>query len=196
MNVTFSLRDIGLMSMLIIVAILTRTVFHIAPNVEFITGSGIVAGYFLRERAFVFFVPFLAMAITDLIIGNTLIYMFTWSGFLAIPLLGLIARTTFIQRILPWQHELKLLTVGVSSGVLATLFFFVWTNFGVVVLGWYPMTVEGLASSYTNAIPFLRNQLFGNIIIVPAMFMVSNVYMQLFESKVTLENSLQKVVQT
>jgi hypothetical protein len=65
----------------------------------------------------------------------------------------------------------KTLSLALKSeiaGILSTMVFFFWTNFGVVVTtSMYERSFSGLIQSYINALPFLRNQLIGNIIIVP-----------------------------
>ncbi|KKQ36309.1 MAG: hypothetical protein US52_C0002G0002 [candidate division WS6 bacterium GW2011_GWA2_37_6] len=57
------------------------------------------------------------------------------------------------------------------GGIISTVIFFLWTNFGVVLTtSMYPKTIEGLGQSYINGLPFITNQLAGNLIIVPALF--------------------------
>jgi hypothetical protein len=52
----------------------------------------------------------------------------------------------------------------------ASVSFFVITNFGVWLSGWYGYTVEGLVACYVAAIPFFRNQVIGDVLFVALFF--------------------------
>lgn len=160
----------------VMIGVLTRTIFHIAPNIEFITSISLLSGYYLSGK-YKFTVPFLTMVITDTIIGNTNVLIFTWSAFLLGGYFGQALKTNpFFDKALgtikskPGFDFVKRLGTLEAGGIAFTLFFYLWTNFGVWFLGtMYPKTAAGLMASYINAIPFLRPQLMGNIIIVPMM---------------------------
>lgn len=160
-----NLKDLIIGIILVTIAILGRTVFHIAPNVEFVTVSALLAGVFIRSRYY-WLVPFMTMVISDAIIGNTLIFVFTWSAFLLPAFLG--------RYIKQWKESpFKLMFSATASGIFFSLFFFLWTNFGVWLLGWYPHTFQGLITSYLMGLPFLRLNLLGNLVIVPSMFLMA-----------------------
>jgi hypothetical protein len=72
---------------LILLGVLTRTALHIAPNFEFITAITLIAATKFKQPYSVL-IPIASMILSDLIIGNTIIYIFTWSGFLFTYLLG------------------------------------------------------------------------------------------------------------
>lgn len=60
-------------------------------------------------------------------------------------------------------------------GILASLWFYLWTNFGVWLLdnwGMYPRTIMGLIDAYLLALPFLRYNLISNLIFVPVSFFI------------------------
>lgn len=163
-------KDITLGFLLVTLGITTRTVFHIAPNVEFVTAAALAAGYFFKNKYLSFAVPAGIMMSTDFMIGNSSIYLFTWSSFFLSPLIG--ALINKIQQYI--KSSSKLFSLALSSeasGVLFTLVFFFWTNFGVVVLSnMYSKDLNGLMLSYINGLPFLWNQLVGNLVIVPLVF--------------------------
>jgi len=145
-----------------LIAILSRTVFHINNNVEFITAFTLVCAYFIKSKRYAIITPLAALIISDLIIGNTNIILFTWSGFLAAAVLGFVLKRCTIK---------NLLVVSELGAIISTLVFFFWTNLGVVILSnMYTKDLSGLLQSYTNGLPFLFNQLIGNIIIVPLVF--------------------------
>lgn len=127
----------------------------LGPNIELVTLTLLItSAYFTQKISFV--TTLLILFISDLIIGNTNIFIFTWSGFL-IP-------TLILPKIFKTKKQkgIKQIFKGATLGAGANFFFFLWTNLGVWLLdSWnmYPNTFQGLAYSYTNAIPFWRYQL-------------------------------------
>jgi hypothetical protein len=153
---------------LIITAVAWRVTnwhFGLAPNLEVITASSLIAAVLWGWRGAVG-VPLAAMAASDLIIGNSPILLFTWSAFALIGLAGLALRR--LQ-----ARPSRLMLGALGAGVLGSVFFFVYTNFGVWLMGnLYPHTWAGLMQSYLMGIPFYRTMLIGNLVIVPAYFAV------------------------
>ncbi|MFW5702357.1 MAG: DUF6580 family putative transport protein [Candidatus Dojkabacteria bacterium] len=157
--------DLAIFIGLLLLVLLTRTSLHIAPNVEFVTAASVFAAWVMRNKKIALAFPVAAMFVSDLVIGNSYIFLFTWSGFLFPAVLAL---ANFSK-----QEE----TVGkkyfkfLGSGFVGVLLFYFWTNFGVVLLGnMYPNSLAGLMQSYVNALPFLRNQVLGNIFILHIFF--------------------------
>ena len=145
---------------------LTRTIFTIGPNVEFVTIASLGAGYFMNNKRLALLVPLVIMALSDAVIGNTSIFLLTWSAFLLTPIIG-IALSKFNKK----PDSANTALVGLGGSLLSILIFFLWTNFGVVVTtSMYPDTFSGLINSYINALPFLKNQLYSNIIFAPILF--------------------------
>jgi hypothetical protein len=93
----------------------------------------------------------LVMGITDAVLGWHSLWPFTWGGMVVGVLLG---RYLFRMANL-WQAMAAALTQ-------ATLFFLV-TNFGVWLGGWYGLTWSGLLACYVAAIPFFHYQLLGAV---------------------------------
>jgi hypothetical protein len=153
---------------LIVLAIIWRVVnweYSIAPNLEIVTASALVAAVFLGRRAAIV-VPLAIMAVSDILIGNSMILLFTWSAFALIGLGGLLLR-----RLEGKPGKLMLASVG--AAIAGSVFFFLYTNFGVWLLGdgtVYAKTWAGLVECLTMGIPFYRTMLFGNIVLVPAFF--------------------------
>ena len=139
---------------IIALAVLFRTSWHLYPNVEFVTAATLLSSVYLG-RKWGMIVPIVIMAISDSIIGNTNIFMFTWSAYL---LIGIIARGK------PWM-----------KAITASMFFFVWTNFGVWALdsfGMYSKDLQGLLRCFYMGLPFLRFNLIGNIFFVSVSFWI------------------------
>ena len=150
-----------------------RVLFDFGPNIELITMAMILTSFYLGKKES-FWLTFAIIALSDRIIGNSNIFLFTWSGFLIPALLS----SVFIQKILKklvTGYRLPVTVITLSSVALASnLFFYFWTNFGVWFLGnMYPKTVIGLAMSYINALPFLRYQAISTLVFVPAGFLLT-----------------------
>jgi len=169
-------KDFLMIVIYIILGILTRTVWHIAPNVEFVTALSLAGAFFMR-RTYSIIIPLGIMIITDLIIGNSSVIIFTWSAFTLAWLGGRIGASEKIANIFKRLPDgIRMIFLSELMGILFTIFFFLWTNFGVVVVSdMYPKTVEGLIHSYMMGIPFLIPQLLGNIIIVPCIFLTTKI---------------------
>lgn len=157
---------------LILLGITTRTVFHIKPNLEFVTACSLAAGFFFRKNTYAVLIPVLIMFGSDLIIGNTNIYIFTWTGFLVSFLVGVAMKSGRFKNFT--NSVLKFTGFSQLAAIVSTLLFFLWTNFGVVVTtNMYSKDFSGLIQSYINGLPFLKIQLAGNLLIVPAIFLLS-----------------------
>jgi len=157
-----------LASLLILLGVAFRTVWHFWPNVEFITAATLLAGAYLGKKWAVI-VPFLAMFLSDLILGNTNIFLFTWSAYIVIGYLSNLSHSDGIGKIVK----------ATGLGIAASFWFYLWTNFGVWLLdswGMYPKTISGLINCYILALPFLKYNLLGNIIFVPLSFTVVELY--------------------
>lgn len=159
--------DNSLIIAYIVLIVLTRTVIHIAPNVEFVTAASIAAGYFFYNKKLAYLVPLIGLVLTDMMIGNTMILLFTWSAYLIAPLAGQILRKSRFKKLDQ--------TSGLFTGIGFTLFFFLWTNLGVVLTtNMYTKDLPGLLFSYYSALPFLIPQLIGNVIFVPILFQLTS----------------------
>ncbi len=176
-----------ILGFLFLMAFLERTVFDLGPNYEFLTAAIVLSSYFLNRKT-TFLLTFLVIAFSDRIIGNSKIFLFTWSGFL-IPsfflsslvkkgvkyqVSGIKKKTQLLPILKPlytiynilYTKVLPLTVVGIS----ANFFFFIWTNFGVWMLdswGMYTKDVGGLMHCYINGLPFLKNQITSSILFIP-----------------------------
>ncbi len=130
------------------------------PNFEMITSLSLIAGAMLGGF-FIFFVPLSIIVISDFYFGNTSIIFFTWSAFILIAFLGWLLRK---------KKKLSLGFIGqmTGMGVVSSLFFFLYTNFGWWLLtNMYSHTFEGLIHCYIMGLPFLKTNLLGNLFFVP-----------------------------
>jgi hypothetical protein len=116
------------------------------------------------------------MMITDIILGNNWILLFTWSGFALLGLIGYILKT---KKSLTIRYVPRILGAGIGS----ILLYDIWTNFGTWLGGWYSHTWEGFALCYTKALPFMFWHLLSTTI---AMMFVIVPIIYLKENKITL----------
>ena len=168
-------RDTLLIVVYIVIGVATRTFLHIGPNVEFVTGLTLVSAYYLKNKGSII-IPFGIMLVSDWFIGNSAIFLFTWSayliGHLAIKQVFRSKKVMELTKRLP--RVIKAVFMTEFAGVLFTLFFYIWTNFGVVVVSSiYPKNIYGLFQSYIMGLPFLWPQLIGNLIIVPVISLIT-----------------------
>ena len=135
----------------------------------------ILSGLLLKSY-FVFLVPLSIMLVTDIIIGNNFIFLFTWSGFAMIGLVSYILKS---------KNKFKIqktpLIFGASIG--SVLLYDLWTNLGCW-LGWYPNTIEGLTLCFTNALPFtlwhlLSTTIALTVIVLPILYIKEHLKIKL-----------------
>ncbi len=144
---------------LILLGVVLRVAMQNLPNIEPITLIAIFGGAYFVKKEYALIVPLAIIAISDLVIGNTGIAMATWSAW---AIIGGAAT------LLHYKKDKKTFPLfAIAGGAIANIFFYLWTNFGVWLQGtMYPMTGEGLIQSYVMGLPFLRNQLLSNAIMI------------------------------
>ena len=160
-----------------VLAFLERTLFDLGPNIELITLALVVSTFYINKKT-AFILTLATIALSDIILGNTNIFIFTWTGFL-IPIV-------FLNVFKKLKASVFL---GTLTGVSANIFFFIWTNFGVWALdswGMYPNTLQGLVQSYINGLPFLRYQLISTLIFVPLGLLLLDTQLQKIFNRVKL----------
>ena len=134
-----------LVSFLSLVAflVLARIIPH-PPNFTPVLGMAIFAPFLFRDLFVAIALPLAAMVLSNLVLG---FHSSMFWVFLSITLITVVAH---------WakMHTPTLMkTAGMVVG--ATLSFYLITNFAVWAMGGlYPMTPEGLMTSYIAAIPF------------------------------------------
>jgi len=152
---------------LIATGILFRTIFHLGDNIEMITSGALVSGAYLG-LFWAIAVPLTSMAVSDVILGNSLIFLFTWSAYLFIGFAGFLV---FYKK----KRKSGLLISSLVSAGTASVFFYLWTNFGVWYLDdqrMYAKTIGGLLDAYLLGLPFLKMNLIGNLVFVPLFFSI------------------------
>ena len=150
--------------LLVILAAFSRLVPH-WPNVTAVGALALFSGARLRRGAS-FAIPLAAMALSDLLIdfgsGRPLltpVRAAVYGGFAATVLLG-----RFLQH---RSGIARLAALSLSSSVI----FFAVTNLAMWVEGGiYPRSASGLAACYVAALPFFRNEIFGDLAWTAVLF--------------------------
>ncbi len=171
-------RQIIIAVALIAFAVMWRLINHsfgLAPNLEIITSVTVLAALCIGLRTAII-VPLFSMIISDLFITNSSIYIYTWSSF------ALIGLGAILLRKLEGRPKSQILA-SAGFAVCSSFFFFIVTNLGVWLEGWYPMNINGLATCFTLAIPFYRTMLIGNIILVPTVVAIRQIVLLKFTAK-------------
>jgi len=144
---------------LIFAAALLRVLPHPANFVPLAAVGLFAAVYLNRKEAF--FVPLAAMLVSDAVIGfdsfqsRAIVY----SCFLAIVGIGL------------WVKNHKNFATVVGGSVVGSVLFYLITNLVFLYpANMYPHTWAGQLTSYTNALPFFRNSLAGDLFYVAVLF--------------------------
>ena len=144
------------------IAAIFRLVPHI-PNVTPITAMALFSGVHLNNKKLAFIIPIMAMLLSDLFLGFSMISIFVYAAFLLVACIGIMYKKMNIKSIL-----------------ISSLLFFIITNFGVWLIG-YPKTLDGLLECYTLAIPFFRNAILGDLFYGAVMYFgfksISNRYL-------------------
>ncbi len=132
------------------------------PNTELITSCSCgVLCLLSNKKQNMFLLPSIIVGIGDFLIGNSLIFLFTLSAWIIIGY--------YLNSIKKTMYDMPLKT-GVFAAVFSSLFFYIWTNFGVWCLShgmWYTFDIDGLVECYVAGLPFLRNMFLGNLILCP-----------------------------
>lgn len=137
------MKKLSFSLLLVLVAVSERIWFDLGSNVELVMTVSIL-GTILLGRKWGVGVAILSLMISDMVIGNSGIFMFTWSAF------GLIAAGSSWLKNKGWQW-------GGIYGLAGAVFFYGYTNFGVWLIGgMYAHTWVGLMRSYWMGLPFLK----------------------------------------
>lgn len=158
-------------------AIIMRLIPHV-PNFAPITAAAIFCAAYLPKR-YIFIIPLLAAAVSDYLLlyinpfGHPVLNFselqpigalvnsttaWVWASFMISGLLGLLLRK---------KHGM--IRVGGVS-LLASLQFFLITNFGVWAAGAYARDLSGLVASYVAGLPFLTWTALGDLFYTASFF--------------------------
>lgn len=142
---------------LILIGAIARILPHL-PNFTPIGALALFGGTKLRNKYVAVFVPLAVMAMTDFYLGFHNLIFFTWGSMVLAALIGFWVRK---------KYGFSRIAVGT---LLGSIIFFLVTNFGVYLGGWYGYGFSGLTQTYIMAIPFFRNSLMGDVVYSAVFF--------------------------
>lgn len=122
------------------------------PNVSPVAAMALFGGAYFTDKRLALLIPFVALFLSDLVLGLHNSMLFVYTGFALTVGIGYLLqkRVTFTNT----------LFAVIASSVL----FFLLTNFGAWMMsGIYPQTSSGLMQAYVAGIPFFQNSLIGNL---------------------------------
>lgn len=142
----------------ILIAAFSRLIPH-PPNFTSINAAALFSAFHLANPIQSFCAIFLAMLLGDLAIGFHSTMPFVYLSFGIVVLMGYHLKNA---------KSIKQLPVYLLS---SSLIFFIIANFGVWFMGsLYPKTLEGLHLCYLAALPFLLNQILGDLVFGALLF--------------------------
>ena len=151
-------------AVLLLILVLGRTVPH-PPNVTPLIGLMVFSSQVLKGSSF-FWIPMLAMFVSDLFINNYIYsgyytdFQILTPGFIwiysPIILFAFLTKTKLFRYI----NFPKVLALSLSGSTI----FFLLSNFGVwISSGMYTLNLQGLVHCYALAIPFYSNSIIGDV---------------------------------
>ena len=163
-------NNVTLAVALVIIGVIGRIVLLNQPNIETVMVAALLGGCLLGG-IYSFVIPLAIMFFTDLYIYNAMgnlpfalpaiagITLFTWSGFIIAGYFGYAVRDKV-------SYSKKSILKLTFTGILATLFFDLWTNFGWWYLI-YPHTAGALMTVLALGVPFALRHLASTLVTVP-----------------------------
>lgn len=148
---------------LIVLAAITRFIPH-PFNFTAVGAMALFSGANFRDKRYAFLLPIFVMLITDIIIGF---------HFSMLPVYACFAFTVWIGTRI--KNNKNVVTIFGGS-LFSSLIFFLITNlpFWYADQSLYPLSIEGTMQSYRMAIPFFKNQIFGDLFYNSVLFGVYN----------------------
>jgi hypothetical protein len=129
------------------------------PNVSPIAAMALFGGAYFADKRMAFIVPFVALFLSDLILGLHNSMIFVYAGFALTVAMGFLL-----------QKRVTISNTAFAM-VVSSVTFFLLTNFGAwMTSGLYAKTAGGLMQAYAAGIPFFQNSLLGNLIYAAVIF--------------------------
>ena len=129
------------------------------PNVSPVAAMALFGGAYFADKRMAFIVPFLALFVSDLVLGLHNSMIFVYAGFALTVVIG-------------FQLQKRVtLTNTAFAVVVSSVLFFLLTNFGAwMTSGLYAKSAAGLMQAYAAGIPFFQNSLLGNAVYAAVIF--------------------------
>lgn len=176
--------------LLIVAAAFTRLFPHY-PNFTAMGAMAVFGGSVLKDKKLAFLLPLGALLLSDVCLQ----LFTTTKGFYGTSQFFVYAAFLVITAVATSMKKRSVANIALAA-VWSGAIFFIISNFGVWLSSdYYPKTLAGLGACYWTAIPFYKNELFGNFILNSIM---SNLFYSaiLFGAYAVMErkSTLQKAI--
>ncbi len=155
-------NNIKLQTLTISAIILALAVFRLLPhlpNVSPVAAMALFGGAYFADKRMAFIVPFVALFLSDLLLGLHNSMIFVYAGFGITVVIGFAL-----------QKKINVTNTAFAMLVSSVLFFLL-TNFGAwLTSGLYAKTAAGLMQAYVAGLPFFQNSLLGNMVFAAVIF--------------------------
>jgi len=129
------------------------------PNVSPVAAMALFGGAYFADKRTAFIVPFVALFLSDLVLGMHNSMIFVYAGFALTVAIGFLL-----------QNRVTMTNTAFAM-ITSSVLFFLLTNFGAwMTSGLYAKTAGGLMQAYAAGIPFFQNSLLGNIVYAAVIF--------------------------
>lgn len=156
---------------LIMLGVISRLLPH-PPNFTSISSIALFSAFYLRNCWLSFAIVFSTLFLSDYILVFHATLPFVYLSFGLIILMGY-----------KLKSEIRLFYIAMVCVATSLLFFFI-TNFGVWMTDFlYPKTLQGLEMCYVAAIPFLMNQIGGDLTYSLLLFGCFALWKNFFQAK-------------
>lgn len=147
-----------LVATMILAAAASRLLPH-PPNMTSVAGIALFGGAMLSDKRLAFVVTLGALFLSDLLLGFHNQMPAVYGSFALVVCLGL------------WLQSRRSPFTIAGAAVASSILFFIVVDFGIWAMGdMYPRTLAGLIACYTAALPFLRNQMMGDLLYTAVLF--------------------------
>ena len=158
MKTSYLSKQLVTISIIVFALALFRLLPH-WPNVSPVAAMALFGGAYFADKRMAFIVPFVALFLSDLVLGLHNSMIFVYAGF---------ALTVTIGFLLKDRINITNTTFAV---VTSSVLFFLLTNFGAwMTSGLYAKSAAGLMQAYVAGIPFFQNSLLGNAVYTAVIF--------------------------
>jgi len=157
MNRSASNKTLLLAASLLILATITRLTVH-PFNMTAIGALALFAGARISNRTWAYLLPVTALLVSDLFLGFHPTMLPIYACFLFTVWLG--------RTLAPDASAFRIAT----TSMLGSVVFYLLTNLPFFYPGMYSFDLAGALESYSAALPFFRNQLFGDLLYSGLLF--------------------------
>ncbi len=129
------------------------------PNVSPVAAMALFGGAYFTDKRMAFLIPFVALFLSDLVLGLHNSMIFVYAGFAMTVAIGFLLKDRVTT------------TYTAFAMVISSVLFFLLTNFGAwMTSGIYAKSAEGLMQAYAAGIPFFQNSMLGNLVYAAVIF--------------------------